>query len=148
MEARRIDRDRAQTTLCYMRGVSPGRPNSIRVALSVAVALAFGSQASAGAIVEHGLTMPPGSQQVGESRYRVPLKYNETIDFFGKHKGFEPRRIISQPGIRAINLKNYDGAPDWESINIYEKDGEVRVYVIARPPPVKKERRKDSTKAP
>ena len=98
--------------------------------------------AGAAEIVDHGLRMPLGAQQVGESRYRVTSNYDETIKFFRYHKSYKRTEIISQPGIRAINLQN-DGPGDWDSINIYEKDGEVRVFVIPRTAPPKKERRKE-----
>ncbi len=127
--------------MLYAGAMKPGFTGRA-LAIGALVAFAFAGQAAAGAIVVHGVTMPAGSQQVGEDRYRVPLNFQEAERYFTYHKGYKPHQIIHQPGIRAVNLEN--NAPgEWESMNIYEKDGEVRVYVLARAVQPKKERRKE-----
>jgi hypothetical protein len=101
-----------------------------------------GATARAAGPVDHGLNLPTGSQQVGENRYRVPTSYADTKKFFTYHKTYKEHLIISQPGIRAVNIEN-NGPGDWESLNVYEKDDEVRVFVIAKTSSPKKERHRE-----
>jgi hypothetical protein len=95
-------------------------------------------------LTNHGVELPPLSQQVGQDRYRITLKFFEAIKYFHlSYKGLlQEKWIIRQPGIRAIHLVN-TGPGDWDGVNIYEKDDEVRVYILARATPPKKERRKE-----
>ncbi len=94
----------------------------------------------------HGVSLPTGSQQVGENRYRVPLSYPGALDLLRKQLKVAWKPIINQPGIRAVHFAN-PGPGDWEGINVYERESEVRVYVMAKPPAPKKAGREDKKPA-
>jgi hypothetical protein len=99
--------------------------------------------AYAGNLVVRGAVLPPGSQQVGEDRYKSPSNYADTLTFYSKQYKGNPRKpIVNQPNIRGIHLVN-DGRGDWEGLNIYELDGETKIYVVARDPVVKPDAGKD-----
>ncbi len=85
-----------------------------------------------GASYARGAVLPSGSQQVGEDRYKSPSSYTDTLTFYSKQYRNNPRKsIVNQPGIRAIHLVN-EGKGDWEGLNIYELDGETKIFVVAR----------------
>lgn len=79
-----------------------------------------------------GAALPAGVQQVGEDRYRSPSSYADTLAFYAKaYKGSPRKTIINQPGIRAVHIVN-DGKGDWEGLNVYELDGETRIFIVPR----------------
>lgn len=81
-------------------------------------------------IVPHSLALSePG-------RYQSARSYDDTLDYyeriFRRTGGVRWRSIINQPGIKAKNIESLRRTTDWEGINVYEKQGEVRIFVIAR----------------
>lgn len=97
--------------------------------------LAAPAPARAGSAAVKGAVLPPGSQQVGEDRFKSPSNYADTLTFYSKQYRNNPRKsIVNQPGIRAVHLVN-DGRGDWEGLNIYELDGETKIFVVARDSP-------------
>lgn len=79
-----------------------------------------------------GVTLPAHSEPVGENRFRVPLTWAETRKHFAyTYKGAPQKAIVNQPGIRAVHVVN-NGPGEWEGLNIYERDNEVRVYILFR----------------
>jgi hypothetical protein len=40
--------------------------------------------------------------------------------------------VVNQPGIRAVHYRNTDASSSWEGFNLYEFQGEVRLYVVPR----------------
>lgn len=80
-----------------------------------------------------GAQLPPGCSQVGEDRYKSPSNYDDTLKWFDKQYKTNPRKqIVNQPGIRAKHIVNDSKTGDWEGLNIYELDGETRIFVVAR----------------
>ncbi len=82
-----------------------------------------------------GLTLPGGAVRIAEDRYRMPEGWTGSLKFLkGQYKPDKyPRRfVVNQPGIKAIHVDNPDGAGEWEGFNLYEYQGEVRMYVLAR----------------
>ncbi len=117
-----------------------------RTVAAWAVAL-FASQVAAGAPVKdvicRGVVLPGFSEQVGEDRYKIPLTYADALKYFKNTlKGSQEKPIVNQPGIRARHFTN-PGSGEWEGLNVYERDGQVRVFVLARP---KKEEKKKTGK--
>lgn len=97
--------------------------------------LAVPTPARAGSATVKGVVLPPGSQQVGEDRFKSPSNYADTLTFYSKQYRNNPRKsIVNQPGIRAVHLVN-DGKGAWEGLNIYELDGETKIFVVARDSP-------------
>ena len=82
-----------------------------------------------------GAILPAGSQQVGEDRFRSPSNYADTVQFYSKIYKTNPRKtIINQPGIRAVHIVN-DSKGEWEGLNVYELEGETRIFVVFRDTP-------------
>jgi len=102
-----------------------------------AVLLAAGTVSAKDAAPARGAVLPPGSKQVGESRFQSPSSFADTLTFYGKTYRDSPRKtIVNQPGIRAIHIVN-DGKGDWEGLNVYELDGETRIFVVPKDAPAR-----------
>jgi hypothetical protein len=88
---------------------------------------------AASTVLYKGAILPSGSHEVGEDRFRSPSGYSETLAFYAKQYKTNPRKqIINQPGIRAVHIVNESRSGEWEGLNVYELDGETRIYVVAR----------------
>jgi hypothetical protein len=99
--------------------------------LTVALLLTA-TPAQARDLVVRGAVLPSGSKLVGEGRYKSPNNYADTLKFYSRTYRDNPRKtIVNQPGIRAVHIVN-DGKGDWEGLNIYELDGETRIFVVPR----------------
>jgi hypothetical protein len=73
---------------------------------------------------------------VGTDRFRSPTGYPDTLKFY--LKAYSPERfprtpIAALPGVRAMHIEN-PGGHDWEGLNIYELNGETRIFVLTRAP--------------
>jgi hypothetical protein len=122
----------------WARAVDRGIDSRYKAALFALGSLLLAAPpAFAGNPVARGALLPPGSQQVGEDRYKSPSNYADTLTFYSKQYKGNPRKpIVNQPGIRGIHLVN-DGRGDWEGLNIYELDGETKIFVVPRDPAVR-----------
>lgn len=81
--------------------------------------------------------VPSGAQPLSDKgRYRSPRTYDDTLDFyrrsFAPMGGIKWRNIVSMPGIKAKHVESLRKKTHWEGINVYEKQGEVRIYIIPR----------------
>lgn len=89
-----------------------------------------------------GVQLPDGASQVGEDRYRAPSDYDGTLKYY--RLVYPPSRyrwkaIIDQPGVKALHIEL--GSRAVEGINIYDANGEVRIYLVpAEQHPAKKKR--------
>ncbi len=96
----------------------------------------------ANAEVVNGAQLPESAQKVGENRYRTSedfegvLKYYKTVY---PPTTYPRKSVINQPGIKAVHIVNPSGK-NFEGLNIYEANDEVRIFVVLsnQPPPVKK----------
>ena len=100
-------------------------------ALWVAAAFLLVSALARGETV-HGAQLPDGSQKVGENRYRAKedfeavLKYYRTVYPPATH----PRKqIVNRPEVKAVHITN-PSMKNFEGLNIYVANDEVRIYVI------------------
>ena len=103
-------------------------------------ALGVSLPATAAEKTVHGAILPGGSREVGQDRYRSPDGFEETLKFYAKAYSWEhyPRQHIAElPGVRAIHLANPNRSGGWEGLNIYELNGETRIFVLARSQPAK-----------
>ena len=99
----------------------------------VLAAVSWGSPARAGNSLAFGLPLPSGSTEVGENRYRSGSSYEDTIKFFTtNYRGLPRKPIANQPGIRAVHFDSMEASSGWEGFNVYERAGEVRIFVIPR----------------
>lgn len=102
-------------------------------ALGCAVALLLSVLARpARAEVVLGAQILDGARKVGELRYRSPKGYEETLQHYRAvyPPGQYPRKlIVNQPGVRAVHISGPPGR-QFEGLNIYEANDEVRIYVV------------------
>lgn len=112
----------------------PARSAAPAAVFVIAIGLSALAAWAAGNVVVKGAVLPPGSTQVGESRYRSPSSYAETVTFFGKQYGKNPRKsIVNLPGLRGFHIVNTEKG-EWEGLNVYELEGETRIFVVGREP--------------
>ena len=106
-------------------------------ALALAVGLVFTASPANALSSEYrhdlGAALPKYAAKIGEHRYRSPWNWDDTMRWLWKTypvSRFPRIRIVNQPGIKAIHLRNRRDR-GWSGFNIYEiNDGEVRFYVL------------------
>ncbi len=82
-----------------------------------------------------GLTLPGGAVRIAEDRYRLSESWTGAMKFLKaqyRPEKFPRRFVVNQPGIKAIHIDNPDATGEWEGFNLYEYQGEVRLYVLTR----------------
>jgi len=93
--------------------------------------------AAAGAERVAGAALPDEARPVEANRYRVEKSYEETLKYYKAvyPPGRYPRKtIVNQPGVKAVHIENPDVKPGgWEGLNVYELNGETRVFVLVSP---------------
>jgi hypothetical protein len=92
-----------------------------------------------GAEVVNGAQLPDGVQKVGENRYRAPGDFEETLKYYRTVypvQAYPRRPIVNQPGVKAVHIVNPSGK-NFEGLNIYEANEEVRIYIVPVPTPPK-----------
>lgn len=84
-----------------------------------------------------GATLPDEARAVEPYRYRVDKSYEETLKFFKAvyPPGRYPRKtIVNQPGVKAVHIANPEARPGgWDGLNVYELNGETRIFVLVSP---------------
>ncbi len=89
--------------------------------------------------------LPDGAHKVAENRYRAPSSFENTLKYYKNVysvASYPRRAIINQPGIKAMHIANSGGRGNWEGLNIYEANDEVRIYVVPAQESGKKKRAK------
>lgn len=85
------------------------------------------------ATFELGAPLPDNARQVAEYRYRSPTDFEGTMKFYKSAlpaSQYPRKHIINQPGVKALHIANTSGKGQWEGLNIYEANLEVRIYVV------------------
>lgn len=104
-------------------------------ALVFSAAALLASPAVADNVVVKGAVLPPGSQLVGVDRYKSPSSYTDTLTWLNKqYRSYPHKTIVNQPGIRGVHIVN-EGKGEWEGLNVYELEGETRIFVVTRDAP-------------
>ena len=81
-----------------------------------------------------GVNLPEEARKVGENRYQVARKFEDSLKFF--RTAYPPvkyprREISDRPGTKAVHVENPEARPgSWEGLNVYEFKGETRVFVL------------------
>jgi hypothetical protein len=104
---------------------------------------------AAGADTLNGAQLPDGSQKVGENRFRAPRDFEETLKYYKSVypvQAFPRRPIVNQPGVKAVHIVNPSGK-NFEGLNIYEANDEVRIYIVPAAPPPKPVRKPPDPKS-
>jgi hypothetical protein len=112
------------------------RTRSYNAALFALALFVLGGVAWAGGEFKvRGAWLPGGAAKIAEDRYRAPQGWEETLKFYKNTyppAKYPRRSIVNQPGIKAVHIVNVEAKEDWEGMNVYEYQGEVRVFVLAR----------------
>jgi hypothetical protein len=120
--------------------LTPSRALTYKLPLSIGLAavlscVCLAVPAAASEKTVHGAIIPGGSREVGQDRYKSPEGFEDTLKFYSKAYSWEhyPRQHIADlPGVRAIHLGNPNRSGGWDGLNIYELNGETRIFVLAR----------------
>jgi hypothetical protein len=86
----------------------------------------------AGAETVSGAQLPDGASKVGENRYRAPRDFETTLTYYKSvypPSAFPRKSVVNQPGVKAVHIVNPSGK-NFEGLNIYEANDEVRIYVV------------------
>jgi hypothetical protein len=95
-----------------------------------------------------GAQLPDNAQKVGENRYRASQDYEETLKYYKSvypPDRFPRKSIVHQPGVKAVHIAN-PGGKQFEGLNIYEANEEVRIYVVPAGETAKQAPKKKDTK--
>ena len=87
------------------------------------------------AMTHKGVVLPNGSVRVAEGRFRLPDGYDATMKWLKtayKADKYPRKFIVNQPGVKGIHVVNPTVTEEWEGFNLYEHQGEVRLYVLLR----------------
>ena len=110
----------------------------LALSISISCSLAWAGDSDLGAV------LPDGARKVAEHRYRAPSDFQATLKFYKSAypTNHYPRKsVVNQPGVKAIHIANASGRGQWEGLNIYEADDEVRIYVVPSDGSGKRKRR-------
>ncbi len=91
--------------------------------------------ASAWGETELGAPLPDSARKVAEHRYRSSTDWEGTFKYYRSAlpSSVYPRRDIARiPGVKAVHIANPSGKGEWEGLNIYHANDEVRIYVVPR----------------
>lgn len=84
-----------------------------------------------------GAPIVTGAKPLSEpGRYESPRTYDDTLSFyeyyFRREGGVRWRSIVNLPHIRGKHIQSTRPKTPWQGINVYEKGGKVRVFVVPR----------------
>jgi len=100
---------------------------------------------------ELGAKLPEHALQVAKHRFRVNTPMEAVLKFYATTyppSSYARVPLINQPHVRAFHIKNPKKGP-WAGINLYETQGEVRIFVVpADPSPPVASAQKNAAKPP
>ncbi len=71
-------------------------------------------------------------------RYESPRTYDDTLQYYKWHfksrGGVRWRNVVNLPHIRAKHIQSVRPRTKWQGINIYERNGRVRLFIVPRVP--------------
>ena len=84
-------------------------------------------------------TLVPGAKPLAEpGRYESSRSYDDTVDFyrrvFQRTGGVRWYNIVNQPTVKAKHVASLRSKTKWQGINIYERQGKVRIFIVPRTP--------------
>jgi len=69
-------------------------------------------------------------------RFTSPRNFDDTVKYYRRYfrakGGVRWHHIVNQPTVKAKHIQSLRKSTLWEGINIYEKKGDVRIYIIPR----------------
>ncbi len=97
------------------------------LALALVASSAFAGETELGAVV------PDGARKVAEHRFKSSTDFEGTLKFYKTvypAAQYPRKAVVNQPGVKAIHIPNTSGRGNWDGLNIYEANDEVRIYVV------------------
>ncbi|MFN3198035.1 MAG: hypothetical protein ACE366_06415 [Bradymonadia bacterium] len=85
-----------------------------------------------------GVPLPGSARKLSENRFKTTQRFWETVRWmenqFRKKKGLRVRFIktIDLPDVVSVHAKAPKGSTAWESINISDYGGSVKIFIIER----------------
>lgn len=82
---------------------------------------------------ELGAVLPDSARKVAEHRYKSGNDFEGTLKFYKTAyppQNYPRKTVVNQPGVKAVHIANSSGKGQWEGLNIYEANDEVRIYVV------------------
>lgn len=110
------------------------RPAISPVALLMAT---FATLATADARERPLAPLPSGAVKVSDHRYRSPLTYRATLQWYEKNAGAGGKRLnfetlIDLPDVVAAHAESIRADTTWSGLNVSEFEGNVWIFIIAR----------------
>ena len=90
---------------------------------------------AAGEFRVRGVVLPNGAVRVADDRFRLQETWDAALKYYRgiyRPEKFPRKAVVNQPGIKAEHFENPDAGGEWEGFNLYEFQGEVRLYILAR----------------
>lgn len=103
---------------------------STRLAVLMAGLVSAGTWAGE---TELGAVLPDSARKVAEHRFKSGSDFEGTMKFYKTAypaANYPRKAVVNQPGVKAIHIVNRSGRGQWEGLNIYEANDEVRIYVV------------------
>jgi hypothetical protein len=115
---------------------------SLTSALLAAASLLLLAPGIARSEIVHGAQLPSGVQKVGENRYRAKEDYESVLKYYKTAyppAAYPRKQIVNRPEVKGVHISN-PTMKNFEGLNIYVANDEVRIYVIpvVEPKPLKK----------
>lgn len=82
-----------------------------------------------------GVALPAGSVRVEDNRYRLPDGLETTAKWYSRTyppSQYPRKLIVNQPGVKAYHVANSNPKEAWTGFNLYEYQGQVRLYILTR----------------
>lgn len=81
--------------------------------------------------------LPSGATEVSARRYRSPLTYRATLQWYEKNAGAGGKRLnfetlIDLPDVVAAHAESIRADSAWAGLNVSEFEGNVWIFIIAR----------------
>ena len=81
--------------------------------------------------------VPPGAVEVDANRFRSPLSYRATLQWYEKHlsrpgKPVNFETLVDLPDVVAAHAAANRDSDAWSGLNVSEFDGNVLIFFIAR----------------
>ena len=112
----------------------------LKISLLVAITLTVSAQGvfSTAATPPTYLGAPviPYAKEIHEGRYETKMDFISAKKWFQKQfrgmSNITLKKLVNQPGVKAIHFKNSNSKNKWEGINLYQINRVVRLYIIPR----------------
>ncbi|GAB4306044.1 MAG: hypothetical protein Kow0090_21390 [Myxococcota bacterium] len=83
-----------------------------------------------------GAPVITNAKEIEEGRFETRLDFDSAKKWFQKQfqgmDNIKLKKLVNQPGVKAVHFANTSPASKWEGINLYQINRIVRFYIIPR----------------